>query len=65
MIDIFSGYTLSDDGTVTHSSGGEIVVAAGLGTMATGGQIVLMGGYGLSTAVAPSLSRASTLDTLA
>ena len=49
MIDMLAGHTLSDDGTVTHSSGGEIVVAAGLGTMATGGQIVMMGGYGLST----------------
>ncbi|MEC7001164.1 MAG: hypothetical protein VXX04_04920, partial [Actinomycetota bacterium] len=49
MTDMFAGYTLTDDGTVTHSSGGEIVVAAGLGTAATGGQVMIMGGYGLET----------------
>ena len=49
MIDMFAGYTLSDDGPVATSSGGEIVVAAGLGTAATGGQIMVMGGYGLKT----------------
>ena len=48
MIDMFAGHTLSDDASVTHSSGGEIV-AAGLGSAATGGQIVMMGGYGLKT----------------
>ena len=48
-IDIFAGYTLEDDAVVAHSSGGEVVIAAGLGTKATGGNVVRMGGYGLST----------------
>ena len=49
MTDMFAGHTLSDDGDGPHSRGGEIVVAAGLGSAATVGQIVMMGGYGLKT----------------
>ena len=49
MLDMFAGHTLEDDAATTHSSGGEIVIAAGLGTKATGGNVVMMGGYGLST----------------
>ena len=49
MADMFAGYTLSDNGAVDHSSGGEVVVAAGLGSAASGGELLVLGGYGLKT----------------
>ena len=49
MVDMFASYTLADDSTTTDGSGGDVVVAAGLGVGATGGDVVMMSGYGLDT----------------